>query len=159
MCQLIGSPFRKCVLIPWCHTNFQFYRFDYTSFWLRWVCNFKTLYRWQVPMFFLHLFDNCQVCWTADCLAWWHSISTKKKLCQVFFCGKKVFNENAVGITVCRIQMIYDVTNASSKAFLDCNLSWEYQMATMDFTQNLNYLFCDGQWYRLAQSDTLILSM
>lgn len=158
MCQLIGAPFRKCVLIPWCHTNFQFYRFDYTSFWLRWVCYFKTLYRWQVPMFFFICLTIAK-CWTAGCLAWWHSISTEKKTFSSFFLWKKVFNENAVGITVCCSQMIYDVTNASSKAFLDCNLSWEYQMATMDFTQNLNYLFCDGQWYRLAQSVTLILSM
>lgn len=47
----------------------------------------------------------------------------KKNVVKFFFCGKKVFNENAVGITVCYSEMIYDVTNASSKAFLDCNLS------------------------------------
>lgn len=41
--------------------------------------------------------------------------------------------------------MIYDDADEGSEVFVDCNLSWEYPVTTMDFMQKLNYMLCDEQ--------------
>ena len=124
ICQLIGLCCWECVLMPKCHTNFQFYRFDGFS-----VVSSAVYSSLGLSSFFNSIF-----------LLTFHKsrigvLITRKPKHNGKFSVKEVLSNGTLMPTVCQwqndLQRLYVLCVCGLKVFLDCNLSWEYQLTTI----------------------------